>query len=646
MRILFAAFAGLALTTGSHAQVSGIYVERYVNSQWQNVPGFPNRTRPDSQGGPQPGLASGSDITIDGMSNGVSYRIFAVSPSTTDIGRITLNGFGGAQPTVFVGTGLISANPGASLSPGCKTLQSVVVGTSTQNLKPRLQVATNGDIGINPSTGAVVTDGVTAYEVVRIDARDIYTQIRHNPGADPACPQIGRLVCGNYSAAVNSFGGSIDFLLIGGAFTGGVNVLNCGNIAQVSGGFSSVLDSPIIIGNGKLFTVNLNGPIVAPTATTLRLSATAGIDSVSAPSIQGRIVANAGGSTGIIKRFATTAGAFSGTLEAYGLESDQANPGVSIAGQLSGNIQIGARGVREPISATSALTSTGSIVIGGDLRDDATDDGRITLPANGLQGQVIINASNNGSVWAGNVTVGTTTLSPIPYYNNLSSTLGGGAVGQVPYNLHQAESDARTKALTPGGLCTTIQTKVWPDGVTRETIVLHHYGRVQIPSFQGATAANANAGATKAYDVWTSPVYFTCDPPPAPCTPPFTVSTLPWVYRVMSDQAGSTRREVWMSIDATPIGGVVYLPGATAFRFSPVDANQVLRCEDTFLNPAPFIFDYTYDVSRGVCTDLNMSGIADPGDIDTWFEQPVDITGDGEAGILDITLVVEAVANR
>lgn len=71
--------------------LSGIYVERWNGSSWVAVSGFPTSS--------QSGLPSGSSITIP--SSVSTCRIFAVDPSTTDIGNITVSG-SPSSPTIII----------------------------------------------------------------------------------------------------------------------------------------------------------------------------------------------------------------------------------------------------------------------------------------------------------------------------------------------------------------------------------------------------------------------------------------------------------------------------------------------------------------------------------------------------------------
>lgn len=79
----------------------------------------------------------------------------------------------------------------------------------------------------------------------------------------------------------------------------------------------------------------------------------------------------------------------------------------------------------------------GTISIGEDL---VSGQHMITTPSGSLLGQVIIGANSPfSSTWTGPVVVGSTTLAPIPYYDDTAASLGGGAVGLVPFALHRED---------------------------------------------------------------------------------------------------------------------------------------------------------------------------------------------------------------
>jgi len=94
-----------------------------------------------------------------------------------------------------------------------------------------------------------------------------------------------------------------------------------------------------------------------------------------------------------------------------------------------------------------AVNLLGSLNQGNTLRIGDNFSGTVSLPANGLKGQIIVNADNNSTpgTWTGTVNVGTIQLKPnntaspqdtAPYYRRLPSELGGGSVGLAPYHLH------------------------------------------------------------------------------------------------------------------------------------------------------------------------------------------------------------------
>ncbi len=71
------------------------------------------------------------------------------------------------------------------------------------------------------------------------------------------------------------------------------------------------------------------------------------------------------------------------------------------------------------------------------LRRNLGEDGRFTFEQFGggfIDGQVIINADDNGYEWLGGAGVGEIGLANIPYYSN--SNIGDGAIGLAPYHLH------------------------------------------------------------------------------------------------------------------------------------------------------------------------------------------------------------------
>lgn len=124
--------------------------------------------------------------------------------------------------------------------------------------------------------------------------------------------------------------------------------------------------------------------------------------------------------TGDLWHLATTAGSFAGSINTRHIDGPNSGDGLTIAGNLDADI-VASGQIDELIDIAGSITSAGSITAG----------------SSGLAGQIIINSGNaTSNAWAGSVTVGTTTLSPVPNYATTSASLGGGAVGLAPFRLH------------------------------------------------------------------------------------------------------------------------------------------------------------------------------------------------------------------
>lgn len=177
-------------------------------------------------------------------------------------------------------------------------------------------------------------------------------------------------------------------------------------------------------------------------------------------------------------------------------------------------------------------------VIGGTLAGGASGVGGIKVTDTaGLKGQIIVNANDTSDAWLGDATVGATVLDPGGSgtdfaYTTTSSTLGGGAVGLVPYHLHKTDC---LPAYNETGSCEYVGSEEWPaawGGEERQTIVLRHDG----PVFDGADGqtdepetarTSSNAGpsccATAATTTSTGPI-----------APNFLMSTFPTTFRAKS----------------------------------------------------------------------------------------------------------------
>ncbi len=112
--------------------------------------------------------------------------------------------------------------------------------------------------------------------------------------------------------------------------------------------------------------------------------------------------------------------------------------------------------IQQPLDTTDRIRVGGSFAASGFIR----------LPASGLQGQIIINGEDVAGTWDGTVTVGATSLSS-PNYANTSGSLGGGAAGEVPFDLHNED-------------CEPVDGAVISSTAAKPSVIsLRHYGPIE-----------------------------------------------------------------------------------------------------------------------------------------------------------------------
>lgn len=170
------------------------------------------------------------------------------------------------------------------------------------------------------------------------------------------------------------------------------------------------------------------------------ISCNGNVRRITASNIFASVNTRASGGPGNLQRLEAVSGDFVGSLSTSQLSASFSGPtGVFVAGALDADITVGAH-VFLPIQAAS-LAAGRTISIGGQLLDDANTDGRISLGANGLHGQIVINAAGGAAQWRGGISIDGTTLIgvPSPLYTQRSSDLGGGAIGVVGYGLYDSD---------------------------------------------------------------------------------------------------------------------------------------------------------------------------------------------------------------
>jgi len=255
--------------------------------------------------------------------------------------------------------------------------------------------------------------------------------------------------------------GSIFNLSVAGTINDGAQVLVYdGNVANASitGDSKGFFSVPA----GRISTLFVGGEINRPANQYIPRGIVArdGIDRlIAAKVVNTDIVANyAGvnafnnsGNLGLLQLTGGSAsGRFSGsTLWAANLE--QSAVGATFGVRSTGKVESGMKflgNATQPMVINGGIEPSATINISGSLLPNADGDDAIVLPANGLKGQVIINSRNGlpagapAGVWAGTVVVNGTPLVSPPYYDNLSASLGGGAIGLAPFHLHQKDSDS------------------------------------------------------------------------------------------------------------------------------------------------------------------------------------------------------------
>lgn len=278
----------------------------------------------------------------------------------------------------------------------------------------------------------------------------------------------------------------------------------------------------------------------------------------------------------------------------------------------------------------------GDIIVDGDMEGtiligkSLTSAGSIQMGSGGLKGQIMINAFNGSSTWTGPITVGSTALSP-SYYSNVSSSLGGGAVGLVPFFRHEEDCIP-----TESQDACAAELRYWPSsfggsGGDRETIVIRHYGPVE----------DSAAGGDPPYIIEALCSYGSNPPPGCPTTIEDRTNTYDvWVRPTQSSVVKV--REVWVARKL--VSGVAQSLMGLNLTISLRLASSVpeLRSSDTLATSLPIIGNYPHTLS-GLCLDLNLSGSYEQGDIDTWIDTPVDVNADSIADGDDLFLVIEAV---
>ncbi len=239
---------------------------------------------------------------------------------------------------------------------------------------------------------------------------------------------------------------TIQAMNIGGNITGGINLV------ERSGGGASTLISGLVAGRILGDVIVEHGEIINLTAaqglgqagSPIQVRTFSGISQLDAAEIHADINTRANSGYGAIGHIQTTTGDFVGSIDTLRIEQVfSGDPGfLQIAGDLDADINVfefidNGNGASPEIQVGGSFMPGRTISMGSSLMPDA----EISVgQAGGLGGQVVVNNFGGAGVWQGTVRVGGSLLVPTPNYNATSATIGGGAVGLVPFTVHSSDS--------------------------------------------------------------------------------------------------------------------------------------------------------------------------------------------------------------
>ncbi len=370
----------------------------------------------------------------------------------------------------------------------------------------------------NPNAnGALVKTVKSITSIGEADIVMYLCETSHDVGSI-AVHAIGTVVAdGNLTGSITS-GSNVTKLEIGGAVTGNVSAAN-GLIKNIEAGGA--------IGSG---------------GTPISITAHDYVRRVMGASVHAAISATGTGVPyGALARIVSTSGDFTGSLTCeriVPIDQGQYNIDWNIAGDLVADV-----------TCEWYLHSDFTIYVNGSLEGDITFD-----LDDGLQGQIILNAGNDGGEWNGTITVDDMTLSG-PNYTQTSAQIGGGAVGLAPFNFHATNcvpADNATVTAEPG------------------TVTLSHYGPVE--KYGQTTVAELK--------IVRHPLVHFC----AECDETVT-GQFSWQY------AANGR-----DIVITPGQGYAFEDGYE-YHITPVITGEtVLRCQGVAGNPVVQSYDYNFKV--------------------------------------------------
>jgi hypothetical protein len=421
---------------------------------------------------------------------------------------------------------------------------------------------------------------------------------------------------------------SIADMNIGGDVTESITLpqrTSAGESSMSHGTVAGRIRGDVIADYGTIHALNALGGLGAPGAP-VQVRTNSHLYRLVAKDIYADINTLARGAEGWTVRLETTNGPFVGSLTTAGVNwNGPVEPCmISINGDLDADVSM-LYDIRNNNGGLPIVTIAGRFMPGRTFRiGRSLEPGaqfRVATPG-GLKSRVIVNARNTGGVWSGPVMVGGSSLAPVPTYSPVSATLGGGAVGQAPFNLHHADCAPPSGSAIPAAAA--------PDPAS--PILLRLYGPVTWSG--GGSPLLIEAAPLSSPGAWTDQ------------TACFTIAREP---------------------GATPNPNIVgvyparTLPAGYSFRIRPVlTGPSALKCDLLVASPPPvadFATPYTFTITAGCTGDADGNGTVTFADISAvlgnWGTGPAvggclttsDVNADGTVNFGDITLVLSSFGN-
>ncbi|MCC6970205.1 MAG: hypothetical protein IT434_08280 [Phycisphaerales bacterium] len=494
-----------------------------------------------------------------------------------------------------------------------------------------------------------LTGAVSAYRIYRIDAfgainADV-SQASTSASAVLYAIQAGADSSPNQAitSTISSAGGEIRLVSCTGDFTGSITADgSSARIAElaVQGNLTGDATKVIYAKDGTIGRINVTGYIeyALRSLGEPNIWCRYGIDSIEADSIKlAKISAEFNGNIndpnqlhndGRIKYLTTHTGECNAIIQASTIGASSQEFGVFIAGDLTR--ELGYNNAGNYATNGTWLTITKPIYVGGSVNvssgaamtidcgfnsimyiDQSLYDDIHFRNACGLAGQIIINAANNSGTWASGDIVfygrksdstwpETQRLqSTNPEYTQTSTDLGGGAVGVVPFKLHNNDCTPVNNASSHGWLLVTEFKRPNPSGVDPKSIKLRFYGPVRTDAaaedeFQPVIIEQLPDGG--------NPIDLTesCD-----------------ILVKRNSDPGWSRE-----IEITGKEGRGFLHGI--YRITPrTTGTGRLYCDQLFLETPPSVSSFTYWID--LLEDCDENGVGDLEEIDShpwWVDFP------------------------